>query len=251
MRITMAASLLFGLALPLAAQEMQQLLLPVAPSVAICMLNSRYETRLVVYNGNDDEVRALCADDGCGSVVGAGSGRELMGSESALPTATFLFVPAAKAGKLRLSLLVESSDLDHPEDRSFGELPIVNANEFRETKLTFVGVRLDEGFRQGLRIFGLDGTKIGQVEVRVYDLATNDLMYDEPMTLWPLSDERNADGQSLRPSYSMECNLSADIPHTGRQVRIEIEPLTEGLKIWSFVSVTNNRSQHFYTIVPR
>ena len=30
-----------------------------------------------------------------------------------------------------------------------------------------------------------------------------------------------------------------------------VEPLSEGLKFWAFVSVTNNKTQHFYTIVPR
>jgi hypothetical protein len=66
-----------------------------------------------------------------------------------------------------------------------------------------------------------------------------------------LSNERNDQGLALRPSFSMECDLSSDIPANGRHVRIEIEPLSEGLKFWAFVSVTNNKTQHFYTVVPR
>jgi hypothetical protein len=117
--------------------------------------------------------------------------------------------------------------------------------------VTFVGVRMDEGYRQTVRIFGLDGSSFAQVQVRAYDLATEELLYDEPMWLWPLSGERNEQGQALRPSFTMECDLSSEIPASGRHVRIEIEPLTEGMKFWAFVSVTNNKTQQFYTVVPR
>lgn len=249
MKITFAPLLLI-VALPVAAQEMEQLLLPVSPSVVMCDKNSRYETRLITYNQSDRAVRPRCADDSCG-VIPPAEGREIAGAAQAVPLPSFLFLPKDQADKLRMSLVAESGDRDHPEDRSFSELPIVRASEFRDTKVTFVGVRLDEGFRQTVRIFGLDGTRYDQVAVRVYDLATEKLLYDEPMLLFPLTDEQNASGQALRPSFSMECDLSSELPPTGGHVRIEIEPLTEGLKFWAFVSVTNNKTQHFYTVVPR
>ena len=36
-----------------------------------------------------------------------------------------------------------------------------------------------------------------------------------------------------------------------RNVRVEIEPLTEGTKFWAFMSITNNKTQQFHTITPR
>jgi hypothetical protein len=249
MRIALA-SLLCAFALPIFAQEMEQVLLTVAPSLVMCAYNSRYDTHLVVYNQNARKVMAACAGDGCGE-IGPTAGREITGNASSVPLPTFLYMPKADADGVRMSLIVESGDRDNQEDRSFAELPIVRASDFVDKKLTFVGVRMDPGFRQTLRIFGLDGTTFGKVQVRAYDLATEELVYDEPMWLWPLSDERNDQGQALRPSFNMECDLSGDIPANGHQVRLEIEPLTEGLKFWAFVSVTNNRTQHFYTIVPR
>ena len=250
MRIAALALLLCALALPIFAQEMEQILSPVAPSVVMCAYNSRYETHLVTYNQNARKVKTVCASDGCGE-IGPAAGREIAGNASSVPLPTFLYMPKADANGLRMSLIVESGDRDNQEDRSFAELPIVHASDFVDKKMSFVGVRMDPGFRQTVRIFGLDGTTYGEVQVRVYDLATEELVYDEEMWLWPLSDERNEQGLALRPSFSMECDLSSDIPATGRHVRIEIEPLSEGLKFWAFVSVTNNRTQHFYTIVPR
>jgi hypothetical protein len=250
MRIVALASLLCALALPIVAQEMEQVLLPVAPSLVMCAYNSRYETHLVVYNQNARKVKTECAGDGCGE-VSASAGREIAGNASSMPLPTFLYMPKADADGMRMSLIVESGDRDKLEDRTFAELPIVRASEFVDKKISFVGVRMDPGFRQTVRIFGLDGTTYGTVQVRAYDLTTEELVYDETMWLWPMSDERNEQGQALRPSFSMECDLSEDIPANGHHIRIEVEPLSEGLKFWAFVSVTNNKTQHFYTIVPR
>jgi len=146
---------------------------------------------------------------------------------------------------------VEAGQQSGQERLPFAELPIVRASDFRDTKLTFVGVRMDQGFRQTVRIYGLDGNSSGAVQVRAYDLETEELVYDETMFLWPLTAERLADGTALRPSFTMECDLSKDIPPNGHNVRIEMEPLTAGLRFWAFVSVANDRTQHFYTITPR
>jgi len=35
------------------------------------------------------------------------------------------------------------------------------------------------------------------------------------------------------------------------RVRIEVAPLTSGLRLWGFVSVTNNQTQHVTTVVPQ
>jgi hypothetical protein len=34
-------------------------------------------------------------------------------------------------------------------------------------------------------------------------------------------------------------------------VRIELEPITPGLQYWAFISITNNKTQHFYTVLGR
>jgi hypothetical protein len=34
------------------------------------------------------------------------------------------------------------------------------------------------------------------------------------------------------------------------KVRVEVTPLTEGLRFWTFVSITNNETQHVTTITP-
>lgn len=67
----------------------------------------------------------------------------------------------------------------------------------------------------------------------------------------PLTSERTAEGRDVRPSFGMECNMSDHVPAEGQKVRIELEPVTPGLKYWAFLSITNNKTQHFYTVLPR
>lgn len=243
--------LLCAASLPLAAQDMEQILLPVQPSFIMCGRNARFDTRLVLYNQNQQAVRPACGDDLCGAI--APGGHEITGATTGASLPTFLYLPKSEADHLRMSLVVESSDNAHPEDRAFEELPIVRASEFRDKTMSIVGVRMEPGFRQALRIYSLDGTSYSAVNVRAFDFATDALIYEEVHWLAPISDERTANGDALRPSFNMECDLSAELPELldGRNVRIELEPLTEGLKFWAFVSITNNKTQHFYTITPR
>lgn len=251
MRVVLA-SLLCACALPLFAEDVEAVLLPIEPSVVMCAYNSRFATRLVMYNQNERAVQPACAGDVCGS-LNVSEGREIAGEQKQTPLPTFLYLPKSEVDHLRMSLVVEASDRDKMDERAFAEIPIARESDFRNAKLNIVGVRMDPGFRQTLRIFGLDGNNYGVVMVSAYDLATDELLYWEPHILWPLSDERTASGQALRPSFTMECDLSREIPQylDGRNVRVELTPMTEGLRFWAFVSITNNKTQQFYTVTPR
>ena len=166
---------------------------------------------------------------------------------------TFLYLPKEEAEQLRMSLVTQSHMWNRPDDPGFTELPIVRASEFRDKTIDIIGVRMEPGFRQSLRLYALDGTAYSAVDVRVYDLATNERVYQEVHWLMPLTDQRTPDGRALAPAFNMECDLSKELPDLldGRNVRLEVEPLTEGMKVWAFMSITNNKTQHFSTIVPR
>ena len=217
------------------ADDVEKVLLTVAPSVVNCGYDSHYDTRLVVFNnGRDREVRGLPAQ----------TGAMIAGEEAMVPLPSFLYVRKEDAGALSMSLLVESSDRNHPEARSFNELPVVREREFTDGKIQIAGVRMDDGFRKTLRIYGLDGETAAGVRVRVYSLTASKLLFEHEYALLPVGP--NA------PSFNMECDLSNYWLETdGTPVRVEVEPLTPGAKIWAFVSITNNTTQHFYNVLPR
>ncbi|HKO54897.1 MAG TPA: hypothetical protein VJ276_03400 [Thermoanaerobaculia bacterium] len=250
MRSGLLALVLVALAFPLLAADYEQFMLPVAPSVTMCAFNSRYEARLLVFNDQNRAIQSFCADGDCGALA-AKSGVQMTGPDAGpTPRPRFLYVPKEDAAHLRMSLLVESMDLDKPEERSYAELPVIRASDFRHDKVQLF-VRVDPGFRQGLRIYSLDGHQATRVIMRVFTLESNELMREETYWVWPEGAWENEAGLQAGPAFSMECDLSVYPWLVGRQVRVELEPVEPETKIWGFISVTNNKTQHFYVVTPR
>lgn len=237
------------IAVPMMAEEYEKLLLPVAPSLVYCANHSKYDTRLVVFNASGQALPRMCADDAC-SGLAANTGTVVRGDHIPVPIPRFYYVPKSAAQDMNMTLVVESSETSRPEERSYTELPVVRASEFREGKIQIVGVRMDDGFRKTLRMYGLDGTKPTAVRVRVYDLGSSTPAYEHEYSLMPQAG-LDAKGLQMSPTFNMECDLSDYVGNYENPVRVEIESMTPGSKIWGFVSVTNNVTQHFYTVVPR
>lgn len=239
------AALLLLAAVPLLAQDYEQVMLPISPSVVMCGYHSRYDTRLLVFNDSDRMLDRVCTDDAACRPIAAKAGLEIAGPDAGgLPLPSFVYVPKG----LRMSLLVESSDLRKPDERAYTEVPVVRASDFRSGKMQFI-VRMDPGFRQTVRIFGLDGHAYAQLMMRVYSLDGAELLHSCIHELWPSGAWANAEGLQASPSFGMECDMSDHVPANGQQVRIELEPMTEG-KYWAFLSITNNKTQNFYTVLP-
>jgi hypothetical protein len=232
-RLTIGALIL---ALPLVASELETIMLPIQPSVVLCGYHSQFETTLLVYN---DDVR-LSESFGLAPKTGA----ILSGEIDLVPLPKLLRLPAPEAARMQMSLLVESIDRDRPEVRSYSEIPVVRERDWKSEPIQIAGVRIDEGFRQTLRIYAADERPV-EVAVRVYPLGSSyPLDYQDAWRYLLWSHEPDS------PAFNMECNLH-DLYESGQQVRVEITPLTEGARIWAFVSVTNNVTQDFYTVLPR
>jgi hypothetical protein len=244
------ALLALVLALPVAADEYERLMLPIAPSVVFCGYHSKFDTRLVVYNGNDHAVDRFCTDSMCGGLA-SNTGTIVVGEQLPVPVPSFIYVPKGAADGIEMSLVVESSETTRAEERSYTKLPVVRESDFRADRIQIVGVRLDDGFRKTLRIYGLDGLTLAQVRVRVYDIASSIPAWEHEYTLYPQA-AANSQGSAIAPSFNMECDLTGYVSSGyERPVRVELEPLTPGARIWGFVSVTNNITQTFYTVTPR
>ncbi|HEX7808050.1 MAG TPA: hypothetical protein VF608_04990 [Thermoanaerobaculia bacterium] len=249
MKRTGLVLLVILVALPLAAADYEKLLLPVAPSVVYCALHSKYDTRLVVYNASGNAIDKFCTDDSC-SGLAADTGTVVLGNHVPVPIPRFIHVPKELVSDMEMTLVVESSELTQPEARSYTELPVVRESDFREGKIQIVGVRMDDGFRKTLRLYGLDGSTPTAVRVRVFDLTSSTPAYEHEYSLMPQAG-LDANGMQISPTFNMECDLSDYVGNYEHPVRVEIESMTPGQRIWGFVSVTNNVTQHFYTVVPR
>ncbi|MFP5246636.1 MAG: hypothetical protein ACLGH0_08070 [Thermoanaerobaculia bacterium] len=249
-RTVVSGTLLLVFALPVFAADYEQVMLPIAPSVVHCAYESRYETRLMAYNGDEVALGRLCTEGRCRD-VNPNTGTEISGDfAGGLPLPAFVYVPKEIAAGMRMSLVVESSERSRLDERAYTELPIVRASDFREGKMQLIGVRMDPEFRQTIRMYGLDGTQSSNVMMRVFSLETGEKVHECIHYIGPLTSETTAEGLQLRPAFGMECDMSEHVPAYGQKVRIELESMTPGLKYWAFMSITNNKTQHFYTVLP-
>lgn len=128
------------------------------------------------------------------------------------------------------------------------EIPVVREGEFTDVPIQLLDVPVDERFRQTLRIYGFSADP-SDVEVRVYS-ASGELLASRELRL--ASGREYASQQTIHPAYASIGWLLSEFPQLDSsigEVRIEVVS-TDGEKIWAFVSVTNNETQHVTTITP-
>jgi hypothetical protein len=118
--------------------------------------------------------------------------------------------------------------------------------------------RHEEGRRKNrntLRIYDIDGQQTTLVTVRVFGIhpivpgstgvgKEDQLLGEKIIALQPFGAEA--------PGYAELGDLSQIAPLGNEQkVALEVEPLTPGLRMWAFVSITNNETQHVTVIAPQ
>lgn len=181
----------------------------------------------------------------------------LFGFASAL-RGLFFFVDRRFASEVSIALRIR--DLSRASMTWGTEVPVVREGEFRTGKLTLLDIPTGGGFRQVLRIYSLDGTRVAQVAVRVYALNpayTSPFAAPQPDPLLGQSlvsfqiTGTNPNPPFSGPGYIEISDLSAIAALSSTErVRIEIESATLGLQFWAFVTVVNNDTQHLTVISP-
>lgn len=169
----------------------------------------------------------------------------------------FLFVDSASAGLLRFALRVR--DVSREADGFGSEVPVVRTQAFRADGVSLLGIPNQPNLRLMLRMYALDAAG-GDVRVRIYEqrVALAIHLYD-PMPADTLSAERTYTLSNVHPALSGDLldnfpayAQAADLPMPSTPlVRIDIEPITPGLRVWAFASATNNTTQQVTVISPR
>lgn len=170
---------------------------------------------------------------------------------SATPAVMFYVSPKPAHDDVNFDLLLRN---DAVRREKWGtEIPVVRERDFRTGATELMNITLDPQFRVMLRVYDVDNVQDGantQVIVRrfVGQGGSNQLV-----------DERTLDVKEIAargefpafPGFASMSDVTADVATTsGAVMRVEIEPLTPGLRYWAFVSVTNNSTQDVTVISP-
>lgn len=163
---------------------------------------------------------------------------------------TFIVVEAGRADQLSVGLRFR--DLSRQSGTWGTAVPVVHEREFRSGRYSLVDVPLLDGFRSVLRVYELNDTgRNALVRVRMYAIdpsrrlpgsPPDRLIQDAVFSLRFLS----PGSASGAPGY-----LAVDYVPIGERVRLEVEPVTDGLRLWGFVTVVNNETQHATVISPQ
>ncbi|MEA2163847.1 MAG: hypothetical protein QOK37_1974 [Thermoanaerobaculia bacterium] len=168
---------------------------------------------------------------------------------------SFLLVDSRYADQLRYGLRVR--DVSREAEGFGSEVPVVRARDFRGEGVSLLGVPNQPNLRLTLRVYALDAG--GVVAVRIFEQRTQLIVHlQEPMpadlqtaertyTLAPVGTPDPANPDANFPAYAQASDLP--MPSTGL-ARIDVVPLTPGMRIWAFASVTNNTTQQVTVISP-
>ncbi|HEX8154419.1 MAG TPA: hypothetical protein VF698_14895, partial [Thermoanaerobaculia bacterium] len=158
------------------------------------------------------------------------------------PPGQFIYVTRAAADGIRINLRIQ--DLSRQSQTWGTEIPVVREQEFFDGPITLIHVPTDSRFRQALRIYDAGGEGSGRVMVRIFPSNGQELLGEEELPL-------PVDGLPIySPGYAQIVSVADRFPAVvaASIVRIEITPLTASTRLWAFVSVTNNETQHVTTI---
>jgi len=162
------------------------------------------------------------------------------------PNGQFVYLRTGEAAKLRLDSRVY--DLSRTEQTAGSEIPIVREHEFSAEPLAITGIPLATHYRHTLRVYDLEGRDGARVAIHLYAggeitpraSTTGTLVL--PANAIPLDNHLPS-----HPAYLQLDPLTLDSLAGATNMRIDIEPLDAGLRIWAFVSVTNNQTHHVTT----
>jgi len=156
---------------------------------------------------------------------------------------TFQFV--SKPGNDRVFFNLRVVDLSRQSLTWGTEIPVVRERDVRTGTVALLNVPTDSRFRTMLRVYDFDGSLSHTVLVRFY--AEQDVLAETELTLSHLG---AVTGDI--PGYAQIGNFTDTFPQLSAfpRLRVEISPISEGVRFGAFISVTNNETQHVTVIAP-
>jgi hypothetical protein len=222
------------------SNEVRTALIPVLANSGVPgVAGSRWLTTLAVYNASTDLIALLpCGiPNRCPPEVFMFNPRTTernppLGFTTAGVNGRLIYYTAKDAPSLFFKLTV----FDASRNGRPAEIPVVTEDRFRTSVLEMLDIPLDDSSRTTLRIYDVDDRDGASVTVRMFD--ERERIIGEQNIRFTSSGYAHPGQFPVAPAFIV-LPLSFE-PRADSRVRIEIEPATEGLRFWAFVSVVEN-----------
>jgi len=159
-----------------------------------------------------------------------------------------LNVPRGTGEQVLASLRV--INLSRAAEQYGTSIPIVREKDLKTGIAQILDVPSCDGLRSSLRIFDFDSREASAFEVRAYDLETDELVSAVTLQTAGVPLGRPDGVEIVEPGYVnlSVADLVANAPN--RKLRIEVEG-RDGVRFWTFVSVTANQTQFATVLLPQ
>src|SRR5512142_1980468 len=222
------------------------MLLPLSVTAPVPGANgSLWATDLVVRNFGLSTVNFM-QPEGCGVLIcppGVSPWAQVKPGETVhlnvdAPGGTLLVMNSADTINVAFNLRVR--DLSRQSQTWGTELPVILFTDISTTTFHLLNVPLGGEFRTTVRVYDVSTVEPRQFRVRLYSLDDDSLLSERVITTAHV------------PGGGLTSGSTGDLVPPGRTGagRIEVTPLNEGSRFWTFASVTNNATQHV-TLITR
>ncbi len=131
------------------------------------------------------------------------------------------------------------------------QLPVVRQSAFSGTVIRILGVPSRPFTRATLRVYGSDPDVPGLVKVRIHEEPRGDVVFEGTFAVVATQRVFTTSYGQMIPTKPPVAEIGAiTATATTPTVWIEIVPQTPNLRVWAFVSVTDNRTQEVVLRVP-
>jgi hypothetical protein len=238
-----------------AAQQWERILIPVLVRNFQGAFGSQWLSELRLHNKSTKDIEALYArceiSIPCSESFTIPAGTTIQDpipyTYDGGPVGWMLYVPVTDADALEYSLRLYDSA--HADVSAGTEIPVVREGRLRFGRTSLILPRFNPAFRETLRVYQVDRENPVPFSIRFWDDSSEQLL---------LSLELEAFGTGsatlpLQPGQIEIPGLRERFPELRSvpALRIEVEPLDNGLRYWTFVSVTNNVNQQVTTVSPQ
>lgn len=167
------------------------------------------------------------------------------------PGGALFYVDKALAANVQYGLHIQ--DTSRQATDAGVEIPVVRERDARTSTIILNDVPLDNRFRQRLRVYDIDAQGTNTVRVTFYDATDNTGPLATASLQLPAPQPRQTTASPEEPGFAQLANWIDRFPQLQGHavVRVEIDPVSTGLRFWAFVTVTNNDSQHVTVISPQ
>jgi hypothetical protein len=164
---------------------------------------------------------------------------------------SFLFIDEDQAESVRFGVNVR--DVSRQADNLGVEIPVARERDFRSDRITLLRIPRDDRYRYHLRVYAFNDT---QVTINVYEESESipngeSLPADLLLGTTSVSLVNTArQFQFAYPSFGQATSLPGIAGTSERPVRIDVVP-APGVRVWAFLTITNNVTQDVTVVSPQ